>query len=78
MMCPKCKSNNVTVQAVAHVYTKRKSLLYWLFIGWWLNLLLWVFVTLPKLIFSMFGSKKIKTKVKSHAVCQNCGYTWKV
>lgn len=76
MICPRCGSNNVVVQAVSHVQTKSHGLLYWLFIGWWLQPILWLFFTLPMLIFRLFGRKKVKTKVKSHAVCQDCGYNF--
>lgn len=78
MICPKCGSENVNVQAVAHVSTKKKGCLYWC-IGWWLELIMWFFLTIPMLIGKMFGGKgKVKTKVKSHAVCQNCGHQWKI
>jgi len=78
MVCPRCRSENVIVQAVAHVKTKRHGILYWIFIGWWLEPLLWLFLTLPMLIIRLFGSKKVTTKVKSHAVCQTCGYNFVV
>lgn len=48
------------------------SLLYWLFIGWWKNL---IFGKREK------GAKSVhagKTFNKTVAVCQNCGHTWKV
>lgn len=80
MTCPKCKSQNVNIQAVTTVKEKRKKgLFYWLFIGWWWELLAWLFLTIPKLLVALF-SKKTKTvsKVHSEAVCQNCGYRWKV
>lgn len=79
MVCKKCGSSNVSVQAVSHVNTKKKGILYWLFIGWWFELLMWIFLTLPMLIFKLFGrSKKVKTKVKSHVVCQDCGYQYQI
>jgi len=37
VVCKKCKSSNVAVQAVTEIKKKRKGLLYWLFIGWWLE-----------------------------------------
>lgn len=76
MVCPKCGSENVVVQAVGHVRNKKHSIWYWIFIGWWLKPLLWLFLTLPMLIIKLFGSKKVTTKVKSHAVCQACGYNY--
>lgn len=79
MICPKCGSENVNVQAVAHVSNKGKGCLYWVFIGWWLEIILWLFLTIPMLFAKLFGGKGgVKTKVKSHAVCQNCGYQWEI
>ena len=79
MRCPKCGSENVNIQAVGNTRTKGKGALYWLLIGWWLGILLWVFLTLPMLLAKLFGSKgKVVTNVESHAVCQQCGYSWKV
>lgn len=82
MICPKCKNNNVNVQMVSESQLKSKhhSILYWLFIGWWLHLLLWFFLTVPMILGKIFGAKdkKIVTKHKSIAVCQDCGYHWKI
>jgi len=80
MKCPKCGSENVTIQAVTEVKEKRKKgLLYWLFIGWWWELFAWIFLTLPKLLIALFSKKtKIKSKTRSVAVCQNCGKRWNV
>lgn len=82
MKCPKCESENVNVQMVTEtkLKTKHHSILYWLLIGWWLEIILWFFLTIPRLLAAMFGHKKQKlvTKHKSVAVCQNCGHNWKV
>lgn len=82
MLCPKCKSSNVNVQMVLESQLKNKhhSIFYWLIIGWWLHPLMWFFFTIPMILGKMFGSKnkKLATKHKTVAVCQNCGYTWKV
>lgn len=78
MQCPKCKSTNVTVQAVGNVRSKGKGCLYWLLIGWWLELILWLCFTIPMIFAKLFGGgKKVQTTVESHAICQNCGYSWK-
>lgn len=82
MKCSRCGSENVNVQMVTYSKLKNKhhSLFYWLFIGWWLHLLLWFFLTIPMILGKLFGHKKQKL-VQSHksiAVCQNCGHTWKV
>lgn len=82
MQCPRCKSNNVNIQMVTEskLKTKHHSLFYWMFIGWWLHLLLWFFLTIPMILGKLFGSKdkKLVTKHKSMAVCQDCGYNWKI
>lgn len=78
MTCPKCSSNNVNVQAVAIVKNKHKGALYWLLIGWWFELFMWLILTLPMLIIKIFKPKGVKTVVKNMAVCQTCGYSWKV
>ena len=50
MKCPKCGSENVNVQAIAIVKNKKHGCLYWLLVGWWLELIMWVCLTLPWLI----------------------------
>ena len=54
MQCPKCGSNNVNVQAVSIAKNKHHGVLYWIFIGWWLELFMWLFLTLPWLIIKIF------------------------
>lgn len=78
MKCPKCGSEDVNVQAISIVQNKKHGCLYWLLIGWWLEAIMWLFLTLPWLIIKIFKPNKINTKVKSYAVCQNCGHKWKV
>ncbi|NFH69071.1 hypothetical protein FDC35_03965 [Clostridium botulinum] len=78
MKCKKCGSQNITVQAVTTLKNKHKGIMYWLFIGWWLEMMLWLFLTIPKLIFELFKPNKIKTKTHSEAVCQECGYRWEI
>lgn len=80
MVCPKCGGGNVRVQVVTEVRERRKKgLLYWLFIGWWWEIIAWVFFTLPKLLFAIFSRKtKIVTKSRTVAVCQSCGKRWNV
>jgi len=81
MHCPKCKSENVKIEMVTEQKFKRKkkTLLYWITIGWFVELFLWIFLTLPKLIYELFKPNryKVKTKTKKIAICQNCGHTWK-
>lgn len=82
MICPKCGSNNVNVQMVTETILKNKGkgCLYWIFIGWWLEILLWIFLMIPRLLIALFmpKNKKIINKHKSIAVCQNCGKSWEI
>jgi len=82
MQCPRCHSDSINVQAVTETQlkTKKKSLLYWITVGWFIEPLLWIFLTLPKLIFELFSPRKVqtKTKTKKMAICQNCGHSWKI
>lgn len=82
MNCQKCGSNNVKVQMVSESKLKNKhhSIFYWILIGWWLEIFLWFFLTIPRLLIATFGGKKQKivTVHSSQAVCQDCGYNWKV
>lgn len=85
MTCKKCGSNNVNVQVINEVYLKKQhhSLMWWLCIGWWLELILWallfgykLFITLVRI--ATGGKKKTVNKQKTIAVCQNCGHKWNV
>lgn len=60
MKCPKCGSDNTNVQMVTESQLKNKhhSIAYWMFIGWWWRPLLWICLTLPMLLGSLFGHKK--------------------
>lgn len=78
MICKRCKNNNVIVQAVTETRTKGKGIFYWLFFGWLIDLLLWMFFTAFRLIVALFRSRKIVSKTTTQAVCQNCGHRWKV
>ena len=78
MKCKKCGSENVNVQAIGVVKNKHHGLAYWLCFGWLVDLMLWLFLTIPRLIVAIFKPKKVKTKIKSYAVCQECGYKWKI
>ena len=78
MRCSKCGSNNVNVQAISIVKNKKHGCLYWLCVGWWLEPIMWLFLTLPWLIIKIFKPNKVKTKVKGYAVCQDCGNRWQV
>jgi predicted RNA-binding Zn-ribbon protein involved in translation (DUF1610 family) len=78
LKCPKCGSNNISVQVVSITKNKGHSVWYWLFIGWWLEMLLWIFLTIPRLLIALFTHGKTKSVVESYAVCQSCGCKWQI
>lgn len=77
MICRRCRSNNVNVQAVTETKTKRRGIFYWLF-GWIIDLMLWIFLTVPRLLVALFGSRRVVSKTTTQAICQSCGHRWKV
>lgn len=82
MTCSKCESNNINIQAVTETVSKRKhrSIIMWIILWWWIEILLWLFLTIPRLLIMMFAPKKQKiiSKTKKMAICQNCGNSWDV
>lgn len=82
LICPKCGNENITYQVLNEVKFKNKGrgCFYWLLIGWWLEIILWLFLTIPRLLFLLFGGKRQRAIniTKRIAVCQNCGNDWKI
>lgn len=78
MTCKKCGSDNYMIQAVTITKNKHHGFIWWVLIGWWWVFIKWIFFFLPALILKLFGKTKIKSKTHSEAVCQSCGYRWKV
>lgn len=106
MTCPKCGSENVTTQTFQEnrgstTITKTKSkykekghgCLWWLCIGWWwwiVDLLLWIFLFVPRFCVQLFKKKKYKGKSKSVSttvndvsyttvcLCGDCGNRWNI
>lgn len=79
-VCPKCQSNNVTVQVVTESQLERvrHGAIWWVLVGWWWVPVKWLFFTLPALIVKIFAPKKqkISSTHKSMYVCQSCGNMW--
>lgn len=69
MVCPKCGSTNVTVQALAE-QKKRGCLSVLIYI-----ILALTVVGLIILIPLLRGNK---SKTRTYAICQNCGNRWRV
>ncbi len=78
MICPRCHSENVQIQAVTDVHTAHHGVLWWLLLGWWWVPIKWIFFFLPALLLKLFGKSRVKSTVRSMAVCQNCGNRWTV
>lgn len=82
MVCSKCNSQNVSIQAIneSKLVTKHHGILWWICIGWWWFFVKWLFLTIPALIFAIFVGKrkKVKNVTKKMAICQNCGNMWKI
>ena len=82
IVCPRCHGTNVNIQAInnVHLENKRHGCAWWIFVGWWWVPIKWLFFTLPALIIKIFKPKKqeIVNTVHSVAVCQSCGYQWRV
>lgn len=78
--CPSCGSSIVHVQATAIQKPQpRHGIVYWLLVGWWLHPILWLWATIPMLIWRLINpNRKTKTEVHSIAVCQSCGKSWRV
>lgn len=81
MVCSKCGRENVNVQMVSEskLKTKHHGIIYWFCFGWLIDIMLWIFLTIPRLLIAMFmpRQQKMVTKHRSMAVCQNCGNSWK-
>lgn len=77
IVCKRCGSENIQVQKIATQVKKKKGLMYWS-VGWIIDLMLWIFLTLPRLIIAMFKPNKTVTQTHTEAVCQNCGKSWRM
>jgi len=73
MLCPRCGSSNVMVQAVTDVKTKRRGCIGWFF---WILLVICTFGLI--IIIPLLTNSKTTSKTHTEAVCQNCGNRWRV
>ncbi|NLT38862.1 MAG: hypothetical protein GXX89_00205 [Clostridiales bacterium] len=73
MTCRRCGSQNVAVQAVTNVRTKHRGC-----IGWAFWILLACCTVGLILIIPALTNSRTKSKTHTEAVCQACGYRWKV
>ena len=80
MVCPKCKSDNVSVQVVmdSKLVNKHHGLAWYLCFGWLFSAIRWCVLFVPSLLAKIFLPKKQKLKQTERrvCVCQSCGYSW--
>lgn len=76
MMCPKCQSENVSIQIVTEIENKHHSVLWWVFVGWWWVPFKWLCFFWIAFWVKLLGHGRQKTVTKRMAVCQGCGYSW--
>lgn len=73
MICPRCNSDHVFIQPVTYQKTKYRGCCGWA---------LWIFLAIITvgliLIIPLIFNGKTKTKTHTEAVCQNCGFRWRV
>jgi len=73
MVCPKCQSSNVNVQAITNIKTKHRGCLGWCF---WILLACCTLGLI--LIIPLLTNSKTKSKTHTEGICQNCGHRWRV
>jgi len=73
LTCPRCGSNNVTVQAITETKTKSRGCF-----GWFLWILLAICTFGLILLIPLLTNYKTKSKTYTAAICQNCGNRWRV
>lgn len=73
MICRKCSSDRVVVQAVIETKIKHRGC-----IGWFFWILLACCTLGLIIIIPLITNSKIKSKTHAEAYCQNCGYHWRV
>lgn len=70
MMCPKCQSENVTVQSSTYTKSKSRSCLW--------NLIMLTCTCGIWLIWMLVRKRKEKVMHETVCTCQSCGYSWKI
>lgn len=81
MVCQKCGSENITAQLVSEAGKAKHGAVWWVCVGWWwwmIKAMGWLLFGLLMLIPKLFSKNKIKTVAKSWAICQGCGYKWRI
>lgn len=70
MQCPKCKNENVSISMNTYTKTRSRSFLW--------NLLMVCCTAGLWIIWMLVRKKKEKVVHEKMALCQNCGYSWKL
>lgn len=63
MQCPKCCSENVSVQLVTEtkLVDQHHGIMWWIFVSWWWLAIKWIVFTVPALIIALFKPRKAAT-----------------
>ncbi len=76
MICPRCKSTNVTNQVITETTTQNKTKGF----GWIKACLGYLLFSIPGILCGLCGMGKGKTKTTTTSrvihICQNCGNKW--
>ena len=81
MFCPKCNSTDTGYQHYPITKRKGRSLLWWVYfvlIGWILELAMWLFLFIPMLIIRVVRSGQTTTKLEKFGICRECGHFWRI
>lgn len=73
MICPRCHSNNVNVQAITVEKTTKRGCL-----GWFFWILFSMITSLWFLIIPVATNERTRSKIQNLAICQHCGHRWKI
>lgn len=82
MKCRRCGSTNVIMTIVneSRLVKDKPGCIWWMLIGWWWIPVKWIYFTIAALILKIFVPAKMKLYKRQYteAVCQRCGYHWRV
>ena len=81
MNCPKCKSDMAGYEHLPEEKGKGRNLLWWVYfvtIGWLVEVAMWVFLFIPMLFIRMFRAGQKVTKVVTYGSCYDCGHLWRI
>jgi len=92
IQCPKCGSDNYTIQREQSKVKQKKGCLYFLimnvlfgifywtyiFIKWMFLFIIWLLILVPIRLIQKKPLKMPQISYRTMVVCQNCGHSWKI